>query len=79
MRCSPTVYSTSNRAECLPDPAAGASDDWAKGAAGIAKAYTIELQGGGRHGFDMPPDRILEVVTQLFEGFKVFAARAKKL
>ncbi|KAJ1530656.1 hypothetical protein ONE63_005528 [Megalurothrips usitatus] len=60
-------------------PAAGASDDWSKGVAGIAKAYTIELQGGGYNGFDLPASEIQGVVQQLFEGFKVFAARAKKL
>ncbi|KAK3927537.1 Carboxypeptidase B [Frankliniella fusca] len=60
-------------------PAAGASDDWSKGVAGIAKAYTIELQGGGSNGFDLPANRILSVVQQLFEGMKVFAKRAKQL
>ncbi|KAE8737749.1 hypothetical protein FOCC_FOCC016784 [Frankliniella occidentalis] len=60
-------------------PAAGASDDWSKGVANIAKAYTIELQGGGSNGFDLPANRILGVVQQLFEGMRVFAARAKQL
>lgn len=60
-------------------PAAGASDDWSKGVANIAKAYTIELPGGGKNGFDMPASGILKVVQSVFEGIKVFAARAKQL
>lgn len=52
--------------------AAGGSDDWAKAVAGIQLSYTIELPGGGRHGFDLPPSKILEVVTETFEGVRVY-------
>ncbi|KAJ1519476.1 hypothetical protein ONE63_004762 [Megalurothrips usitatus] len=60
-------------------PAAGGSDDWAKGVANIAKSYTIELQGGGASGFDIPASRIAEVVAQTFQGFRVFAGHAQRL
>ncbi|XP_074657947.1 carboxypeptidase B-like [Tubulanus polymorphus] len=35
-------------------PAAGGSDDWAKGVAGIKYSYTIELPDNGRYGFALP-------------------------
>ena len=53
--------------------AAGASDDWAMGVAGIDLVYTIELPGGGSYGFDLPASRIQGVVVETFEGFKVYA------
>ena len=49
-------------AECPPQvgsaatvnyEAAGASDDWAKGAAGIKYSYTIELPDTGRSGHEV--------------------------
>ncbi|KAB0796841.1 hypothetical protein PPYR_10902 [Photinus pyralis] len=52
--------------------AAGGSDDWVKGVAGIELAYTIELPGGGRIGFDLPGDAILDVVNQTFAGVVVY-------
>ncbi|XP_054087236.1 protein P200 isoform X2 [Zeugodacus cucurbitae] len=39
-------------------PAAGGSDDWAKGFAGIKYAYTIELGDTGRYGFVLPASHI---------------------
>ncbi|XP_044732015.1 carboxypeptidase B-like isoform X2 [Chrysoperla carnea] len=53
--------------------AAGGSDDWFKGVAGVNLSYTIELPGGGLSGFDLPPSRIDEVVQETFEMVKVFA------
>merc|ERR1711860_138306 len=35
-------------------PAAGGSDDWAKGVAGIKYSYTVELPDEGRYGFALP-------------------------
>lgn len=35
-------------------PAAGGSDDWAKGIAGIKYSYTIEMGDTGRYGFVLP-------------------------
>ncbi|XP_034245535.1 carboxypeptidase B-like [Thrips palmi] len=70
-------FTVENSAELYP--AAGGSDDWAKGVGGIAKSYTIELHGGGRNGFDLPASQIWDSVTQTFEGLKVFGVRAKSL
>lgn len=53
-------------------PAAGGSDDWVKGVAGVPLAYTIELPAGGNSGFDLPPSRLNEVCTETFEGIKAF-------
>lgn len=52
--------------------AAGGSDDYAKGVAGIALSYTIELPGGGNYGFNPPTTSILPVVTETWEGVKVY-------
>ncbi|XP_031348043.1 carboxypeptidase B-like [Photinus pyralis] len=52
-------------------PAAGGTDDWAKGVAGVELAYTIELPAGGS-GFDPAPSQILGHVQQTFEGIKEF-------
>lgn len=53
-------------------PASGSSRDWVYGAAGINLAYTMELPPGGENRFDLPPEEILGVVTEMFEGVKVF-------
>lgn len=60
------------------DAAAGGSDDWAKGIAGIPLSYTIELP-GYNIGFQLPPRFIDEVVKQSFEGLRVFASEVKRL
>lgn len=39
-------------------PAAGGSDDWAKGFAGIKYSYTIEMGDTGRYGFVLPASHI---------------------
>ena len=52
--------------------AAGASQDWAMGGAGIDIVYSIELPGGGFFGFDLPPSEIERVALETFEGLKVF-------
>ncbi|XP_054729211.1 interaptin [Anastrepha obliqua] len=39
-------------------PAAGGSDDWAKGFVGIKYAYTIEMGDTGRYGFVLPASHI---------------------
>lgn len=54
-------------------PAAGCSDDWAMGGAGIDIVLTFELPGGGSQGFDLPASRILPVVKETWEGVKVIA------
>ncbi|CAB0038349.1 unnamed protein product [Trichogramma brassicae] len=52
--------------------AAGGSDDWAMGKAGIDLAYTVELP-GGQYGFAPPPSDIIPVGKETFEAIKVFA------
>merc|ERR1712223_924147 len=49
-------YSCGTAAKMLY-PAAGGSDDWAKGAAGIKYSYTIELPDSGRYGFILPANK----------------------
>lgn len=39
-------------------PAAGGSDDWARGALNIKYAYTVELRDTGRYGFVLPASQI---------------------
>ncbi|XP_053975214.1 carboxypeptidase B-like [Hylaeus volcanicus] len=51
-------------------PAAGGSDDWAMGKAGISLSYTFELP-GGNSGFLLPPSEIKAVGTETFEVIKV--------
>lgn len=62
----------------VPDAAAGGSDDWAKGFAGIPLAYTVELP-GYKYGFQLPPRYIDEVARQSFEGLRAFAKEVKRL
>ncbi|XP_067641880.1 uncharacterized protein [Eurosta solidaginis] len=50
-------YTVGNSATTLY-PAAGGSDDWAKGFAGIKYAYTIEMGDTGRYGFVLPASHI---------------------
>jgi len=52
-------YSVGSAAKMLY-PAAGGSDDWAKGGANIKYSYTIELPDTGRHGFLLPAKRALQ-------------------
>lgn len=67
-----TTYTVGGSTQVLY-AAAGASDDWAMGGAGIDIVYTIELPGGGTYGFDLPAERIKDVAVETFEGFKVIA------
>ncbi|XP_014234510.1 carboxypeptidase B-like [Trichogramma pretiosum] len=52
--------------------AAGGSDDWAMGVAGVDLVYTIELPGGS-YKFTPPTSEILPVGQETFEAIKVFA------
>ena len=70
--------------------ASGASDDWAKGGAGIKFSYTIELPDTGRSGmkrrwnhlkdcisrynFILPPSRISGTVTSASRAVRAMAA-----
>ncbi|XP_064640884.1 carboxypeptidase B-like [Lineus longissimus] len=50
--------------------AAGGSDDWAKGVAGIKYSYTVELPDDGRHGFVLPAREIRPVGVETYAGVK---------
>lgn len=51
-------------------PAAGGSDDWARGGAGIKYSYTVELPDTGRHGFILPAKYIKKVGIEATAGVK---------
>ena len=51
-------------------PAAGGSDDWAKGGAGIKYSYTIELPDTGSYGFILPASQIRQVGDEAFRATK---------
>lgn len=59
------------------DPAAGASDDYAKGVAGIKYSYTVELRDKGNYGFLLPPKEIIPTGIETFEAFKVIMEYVK--
>ncbi|KAJ8922113.1 hypothetical protein NQ315_004047 [Exocentrus adspersus] len=50
----------------------GGSRDWTKAVAGIDIGYTVELPGGGSAGFNPDASEIEPVVTETWEGIKVF-------
>jgi hypothetical protein len=56
----------------ISDAAAGGSDDWVKGVGGVELAYTLELPGGGRYGFDLPANEISVVGQETFLAIRVF-------
>jgi len=51
-------------------PAAGGSDDWAFGGAGIPYSYTIELPDTGSYGFILPASRIEGVGKETMNAVK---------
>lgn len=57
------------------DAAAGGSDDWAMAVGGADISYTLELP-GGRGGFVIDPEEIVNVGYETFEAVKVFMAYA---
>lgn len=50
----------------------GGSRDWTKAVAGIDLGYTVELPAGGDSGFDPDASEIIPVVTETWEGIKVY-------
>lgn len=54
-------------------PAAGGSDDWAKGVARIKYAYTIELRDNGRYGFVLPARFIEPTAKEALAALRVIA------
>lgn len=57
-------------------PAAGGSDDWAKGTVGIKYAYTLELRDSGNYGFVLPATYILPCAQETWAAVKVIAQAA---
>lgn len=55
------------------DSAAGGSDDWAKGGAGVKYSYTIELRDTGAHGFVLPVNQIEPNCRESWHGLAEFA------
>ncbi|XP_062567754.1 carboxypeptidase B-like [Saccostrea cucullata] len=53
--------------------AAGGSDDWAKGGAGVKYSYTIELRDTGAHGFVLPQNQIEPNCRESWRGLAAFA------
>ncbi|XP_062619223.1 carboxypeptidase B-like, partial [Saccostrea cucullata] len=53
--------------------AAGGSDDWVKGGAGVKYAYTIELRDTGSHGFVLPVNQIEPTCRESWRGLAAFA------
>ncbi|KAK3610302.1 hypothetical protein CHS0354_029768 [Potamilus streckersoni] len=53
--------------------AAGGSDDYAKGSAGVKYSYTLELRDTGVHGFVLPENQILPACEETWAGVKAFA------
>ena len=51
-------------------PAAGGSDDWAFGGAGIPYSYTIELPDTGSYGFILPASQIETVGRETMAAVK---------
>ncbi|CAL4088000.1 unnamed protein product [Meganyctiphanes norvegica] len=52
--------------------ASGATDDWAKGKLNSKYVYTLELRDGGKHGFKLPSDQILDAGNEVWDGIKRF-------
>ncbi|XP_022161977.1 carboxypeptidase B-like [Myzus persicae] len=65
-------YTVGNSATLLY-PAAGASDDWAKGVAKIKYAYTVELKDTGKYGFILPPSEIVSTGKEAFAAVSALA------
>ncbi|XP_066139755.1 carboxypeptidase B-like [Euwallacea fornicatus] len=54
-------------------PAAGGSDDWAKGTMKIKYAYTIELRDNGRYGFVLPASYIQPTAKEALAAVRTIA------
>lgn len=58
-------------------PAAGGSDDWAKGVPKIKYAYTVELRDTGRYGFILPASHITVTAKEALAAYRAVAAAAR--
>jgi len=57
----------------MADAAAGGSEDFAKGIAGIKYSYCMELRDTGKHGFILPPNQIVPSGVETFAAVKSMA------
>lgn len=57
-------------------PAAGGSDDWAKGDLKFKYSYTIELRDEGRYGFMLPANQIIKSGEESMAFVRVIAKAA---
>lgn len=60
-------------------PAAGGSDDWAKGTMKFKYSYTVELRDTGRHGFVLPADQIINTGLEMMAFMRVIASAVAKV
>jgi len=72
-----TVFDPINSADLYP--AAGASDDWYKGALGSRFSFTTELRDTGLHGFVLPKAQIIPSGEEMWAGFEVVINRLIEL
>lgn len=59
-------------------PAAGGSDDWAKGTLKLKYSYTVELRDTGRNGFMLPANQIIASGKETLAFMKVIAKAVAK-
>ncbi|KAF2899289.1 hypothetical protein ILUMI_06887 [Ignelater luminosus] len=55
-------------------PSPGCGRDWVFGLLNVKLSYIIELPSGGSKEIDLPPNKILGVVQEMFQGVKEFHA-----
>ncbi|CAG7837705.1 unnamed protein product [Allacma fusca] len=70
------TYGTRYQMGTAPDllyEAAGGSDDWAKGVAGIKYSYCLELRDTGRYGFALPASQIVPTGEETMNGVAALA------
>ncbi|XP_055585997.1 carboxypeptidase B-like [Uranotaenia lowii] len=60
-------------------PAAGGSDDWARGVLNIKYAYTVELRDNGRYGFVLPANQIQPTAEEAMMFVDTVASAISKL
>lgn len=59
-------------------PAAGGSDDWAKGVFKTKYSYTLELRDTGRYGFMLPAKEIIDTGNEVLAFMNVLAKAVAK-
>lgn len=75
------TYGTQYRVGSAPEilyEAAGGSDDWAKGSAGIKYSYTVELRDRGTYGFALPASQIQATGEETLRGVAALARALHK-